>query len=81
MNNILISNKISNKIKNSLFNLNLNLYDSKTLMRYKHMQDNFIIANILKNKFLVIHEEKPSSSTDSIIINFILDYLIKLLKE
>ena len=73
--------KDSGKIKNSLSSLNFNMYESKTLMRYKHEQDNFIIANISKSKFLIIHENKPSSSLDSTIINFILDYLIKLLKE
>ena len=39
--------KDSDKIKNSLSSLNLNMYDSKTLMRYKHEQDNFIIATII----------------------------------
>lgn len=70
-----------NKITDSLVNLNISQYNSKTLMRYKNEESNFVICNIVNDKFLIIHEEKTSSSLDSTIINFILDYLIKLLKE
>ena len=70
-----------NKITDSLENINLNSYSSKNLMRYKHNENNFVICNIENNKFLIIHEEKISSSIDSSVINLILDYLIKLLKE
>ena len=70
-----------NKITNSLLTLNTNQYTTKTLARYKHEENNFVIGNIENNKFLIIQEEKPSTSTDSTIINLILDYLIKLLKE
>ena len=73
--------KDTDKIKQSIMNINLNQYNTKNLMRYKYENDNFVIANIQNNKFLVIHESKISSSVDSTIINFILDYLIKLLKE
>lgn len=73
--------KDTNKIKDSILDINFHQYDTKTLMRYKHKEDNFIIANIQDNKFLILNEIKPSSSLDSTIINFILDYLIKLLKE
>ena len=73
--------KDTEKIKNSLKSLNFNQYNTKNLMRYKYENDNFVIANIQNNKFLIIHESKPSSSVDSTLINFILDYLIKLLKE
>ena len=70
-----------NKITNSLLTLNTFQYNSKNLMRYKHQEDNYIIGNITNEKFLIIHEEKQSTSLDSAIINLILDYLIKLLKE
>lgn len=73
--------KDTDKILDSLSSLNNSLYTSKTLIRYKHNEDNYIIANISGDKALIIKEEKPSSSTDSTIINLILDYLIKLLKE
>lgn len=69
------------KITNSLPTLNTNQYNSKNLMRYKHHEDSFIIGNIKEEKFLIIHEEKQSTTLDSAIINLILDYLIKLLKE
>ena len=73
--------KDTQKIKESIENINFHHYESKTLVRYNHREDNFIIANINHNKFLVLTEIKQSSSIDSTIINFILDYLIKLLKE
>ena len=71
----------TNKIKDSISSINIHQYSTKTLSRYKYKEDNFIIANIQNNKFLILTEAKQSSSIDSIIINFILDYLIKLLKE
>ena len=81
-NNILIGyGKNLNKINDSLLTTNIHQYNSKTLTRYKANEDNFIICNITNNKFLIIHEEKISSSIDSTVINLILDYLIKLLKE
>lgn len=70
-----------NKITDSLTITNINQYNSKNLMRYKANEDNFVICNITGNKFLIIHEEKISSSVDSTVINLILDYLMKLLKE
>lgn len=73
--------KYTDNILESLNSLNNNLLNSKTIIRYKHNQDNYLIANISGNKCLIIKEEKPSTSTDSAIINLILDYLIKLLKE
>ena len=73
--------KDTNKIKESLQSINIHQYESKNLMRYKHNNDNFIIAHIQNNKHLILNEIKTSSSTDSVIINFILDFLIKLLKE
>ena len=71
--------KDTNKISTSLESINIKQYDTKNLMRYKHKDDNFIIANIKNDKFLIIHELKPSTQLDSTIINFLLDYLIKLL--
>lgn len=73
--------KSLDKITESTKEINIQQYTSKTLMRYKHNENNFVIANIIDNKFLIVSEEKLSTSTDSSIINFILDYLIKLLKE
>ena len=73
--------KHTNSILESLTSLNSSLQNSKTITRYKHNEDNYLIANISGNKCLIIKEEKPSTSTDSAIINLILDYLIKLLKE
>lgn len=72
--------KDTNKIENSLKDITISQYSNKTLMRYKALDENFIIANITDDKHLVIHESKPSSSTDSSVINLILDYLSKLLK-
>ena len=81
-NNIILSyGKDTEKIEQSLKETNLSIYNSKNLMRYKHNQNNFVIANIQNDKYLIIHEIKQSSSLDSSIINLILDYLIKLLKE
>ena len=73
--------KDTNKILNSIKDININQYTSKNLMRYKTNENNFIISNIQNDKFLIIHETKPSSSIDSAIINLILDYLVKILKE
>ena len=73
--------KDTEKIKESLKGIKISQYNTKSLMRYKHENENFVIANINKDKFLIIHETKPSSTLDSAIINLMLDYLIKLLKE
>jgi len=73
--------KDTDKILSSLKEININQYNSKSLMRYKVGDNNFIISNINNFKFLIIHELKPSTSLDSSIINFILDYLSKILKE
>lgn len=70
-----------NKITSSLETLDTSQYTSKNLMRYKFNENNFIICNIINNKYLIVEEEKLSSSVDSTVINLILDYLIKLLKE
>ena len=80
-NNILISyGKDTNKISSSLEHLNITQYNSKNLMRYKENENNFLICNITANKYFITSEIKPSSSTDSAILNLILDYLSKLLK-
>ena len=70
-----------NKITLSLNEINIQQYNSKNLMRYKHNDNSFIICNIINNKFLIATEEKTSTSLDSTVINLIIDYLIKLLKE
>lgn len=70
-----------NKIIDSLEYLDTHHHNSKNLTRYKHNDQNFIICNILNEKFLITSEEKTSTSLDSAVINLILDYLIKLLKE
>lgn len=70
-----------NKITDTLQTLDTNQYTSKNLTRYKYKENNFIICNIINTKYLIVSEEKVSSSLDSSIINLILDYLIKLLKE
>lgn len=82
-NNILLLGygKDLDKITDSLTQINIHQYSSKNLMRYKQGEYNFLICNIINDKYLIIKEEKPSTSTDSSIINLMLDYLIKLLKE
>ena len=72
--------KDTNTISSSLENINVEQYNSKNLMRYKDKENSFLICNITGNKFLIANEIKPSSSTDSVVLNLILDYLIKLLK-
>ncbi len=80
--NILISyGKDTNKISDSLTDINIYEYNTKSLSRYKHKENNFVIANIENNKFLIVYEHKVFSSTDSSILNFVLDYLVKLLKK
>ena len=81
-NSLLLSyGKDTNKILDSLNEININQYSSKNLMRYKVSNNTFVICNIHNNKFLITHETKPFSSIDSAIINLILDYLSKILKE
>jgi len=70
-----------NKITDSLNDINIAQYNSKSLMRYKHNDNSFIISTITNTKFLITTEDKTFSSLDSSVINLILDYLIKLLKE
>jgi len=78
---LLTYGKDTNLIIDSLNEININQYNSKSLMRYKLNNNNFVISNIQNNKFLIVHESKPFSSIDSIVINLILDYLSKILKE
>lgn len=73
--------KDTDKIVNSLNHINLKHYSSKTLTRYKALDSNFLISNIINDKYLIVHELKPSTSTDSAVINLILDFLSKILKE
>lgn len=70
-----------NRIESSINDLNFSQYNAKNLMRYKFNEDNFIISNIQDDKYLICYESKPFSSIDSAIVNFILDYLSRILKE
>lgn len=70
-----------NLIENSLNEVDIKQYNSKTLTRYKWSNNNFIISNISKDKYLIVCELKPSTSIDSAVINFILDFLAKILKD
>lgn len=70
-----------NLILNSLSEIDLQQYSSKILTRYKWSGHNFLISNINKDKYLIVHESRQSTSVDSSIINFILDFLAKILKE
>ena len=73
--------KDTNIIIDSLKELDLSQYRTKNLMRYKANEHNFLIANIINDNFLIIFETKLSSSTDSSIVNLIIDFLVKILKE
>jgi AbrB family looped-hinge helix DNA binding protein len=68
------------RIQQILPELNLSQYTSKTLTRIKNDIYSYIICNIVEEKYLIVTEEKLFSSTDSSVINLIIDYLIKLLK-
>ena len=65
----------------SLKEIDLKQYNSKSLMRYKWSHYNFLISNVNSDKYLIVHEVKQSTSLDSTIINFLLDFLSKILKE
>lgn len=81
-NNIVLGyGKDINKIESSLNDLNFSQYNAKNLMRYKYNEDNFVISNIQDDKYLICYESKPFSSIDSAVVNFILDYLSRILKE
>ena len=69
------------KIINSLSEINPQQYNSKNLTRYRYNNENFLICNIVSTKYLIASEDHPATTTDSTVINLILDYLIKLLKE
>lgn len=70
-----------NKIESSINDLDFSQYNAKNLMRYKFNEDNFIISNIQNDKYLICYESKTFSSIDSAVVNFILDYLSRILKE
>lgn len=79
--NILIGyGKNLDKISSSVNQIDIQQYNKKSLMRFKVGENNFLISNIKDNIFIIVEESKPSTSTDSIIINFLIDYLNKLLK-
>lgn len=70
-----------NLIANSLNEIDIKQYSSKSLTRYKWLDYNFLISSINSDKYLIVHESKQSTSVDSSIINFLLDFLSKILKE
>ena len=79
--NILIGyGKNLDKISSSVNQIDIQQYNKKSLMRFKVGENNFLISNIKDNIFIIVEESKPSTSTDSAIINFLIDYLNKLLK-
>ena len=79
--NILIGyGKNLDKISSSVNQIDIQQYNKKSLMRFKVGENNFLISNIKDNIFIIVEESKPSTSIDSAIINFLIDYLNKLLK-
>lgn len=70
-----------NLISDSLKEIDLKQYNSKNLTRYKWSHYNFLVSNINNDKYLIVYETKQSTSLDSTVINFLLDFLSKILKE
>lgn len=62
-------------------NKNLALYNKKVVMRGTYNNKNFYIAYINDKFHLIVYEDKMFSVSDVEILNFMVDYICKLLKE
>ena len=62
-------------------NKNLSLYNKKVVMRGNYNNKNFYIAYINDKFHLIVYEDKMFSISDVEILNFMVDYICKLLKE
>ena len=68
-------------IKDFVNNKNLSFYNKKVVMRGNY-DDRIYYLTYIENRFhLIVYGEKVFSPTDIEVLNFIIDYMCKLLKE
>lgn len=68
-------------IKDFVNNKNLSLYNKKVVMRGNY-DDRVYYLTYIENRFhLIVYGEKVFSPTDIEVLNFMIDYMCKLLKE
>ena len=80
-NTIIAYGKDVSFIEEYINNKNLGLYNKKVLMRSNYNNRNFYLAYINDRFHLIVYEDKNFSSSDIEILNFMVDYICKLLKE
>ena len=68
-------------IKEFVDNKNLSLYNKKVIMRGNYNDKVFYLTNIEDKFHLIVYGEKVFSLTDMEVLNFVIDYICKLLKD
>jgi AbrB family looped-hinge helix DNA binding protein len=69
------------RIKEFIANKNLSLYNKKVVMKIRYLDKFFYVTNIEDKFYLIVYDNKIFSPLDLEILNFIVDYICKLLKE
>lgn len=76
---ILEYGKDIDKIIELINNKNINAMNKKVVMKVSYDNKNYYIANIKEKYHLIVYEDKMFNAIDSEILNFIVDYINKLL--
>ena len=77
---ILEYGKDVDKILEFINNKDLNLMNKKVIMKINYLNKFFYVTNIKDKYHFIVYEDKIFTSTDNEILNFIVDYINKLLK-
>jgi AbrB family looped-hinge helix DNA binding protein len=68
------------KIYEFISNKNLKSMTKKVMMKISYLDKYFYVTNIKDKYHLIVYEDRMFTSIDSEILNFIIDYINKLLK-
>lgn len=75
---ILEYGKDVDKIKEFIDNKNLNAMNKKVAMKISYLNKYFYVTNIKDKYHFIVYEDKMFTSLDSEILNFVIDYINKL---
>ena len=59
----------------------MNLYNKKVVMKISYLDKFFYVTNVQDKFHLIVYENKIFTPTDIELLNFVVDYICKLLKE
>jgi len=81
-NNVVVEyGKDVDKIHEFINDKNMNLYNKKVVMKISYLDKFFYVTNIEDKFHLIVYENKIFTPTDIELLNFVVDYICKLLKE